>query len=331
VSAVVGVRQQEEHLLQGVLRSADQISRGIASATWQMMLVDRRDAACQIMQTVGRDPGIRLVRIFNKEGRVTFSTDPGEPRQVDKSAEACYLCHARSEPLVRVDVPTRARIFRSAAGARRLGIVTPVYNEPACANGGCHAHPAAQRVLGVLDVIMDLSEVDDQVSSVQNRALVTTVVEIVLVALVIAVLVRLLVARPLRKLVAGMERIGAADLQQPLDVKAGGEVGELAAHFSDMRTRLSAALADLQALTHQLETKVEERGAQLAAARLKLVQSDRLASLGSSRRASRTRSTIRWPECSTSPCSCSGSCDPTASRRSVWRNSADTSRKSSSR
>ena len=42
---------------------------------------------------------IERIRIFNKEGRVTFSTDADAPDWVDKTAEACFLCHAEEEPL----------------------------------------------------------------------------------------------------------------------------------------------------------------------------------------------------------------------------------------
>jgi hypothetical protein len=42
----------------------------------------------------------------------------------------------------------------SADGVRTLNMVTPIYNEPACSNAACHAHPVEVRVLGVLDVAL---------------------------------------------------------------------------------------------------------------------------------------------------------------------------------
>jgi len=58
------------------------------------------------------------------------------------------------------------------------------------------------------------------------------------------------------------------------------ELDELARSFDVMRERLRAALAELNQFTQNLETKVEERTQQLKAAQKKLLQSDRLASLG---------------------------------------------------
>ena len=123
---------------------ADQLSRGLASATWHAMLADDRQAAYDTMQVVARQQGISRIRIFNKEGRIMFSTAAEAGRLVDKKAEACVLCHASAEPLVRVETPSRARVFTAADGGRRLAMITPIYNEPSCSTAACHAHPARQ-------------------------------------------------------------------------------------------------------------------------------------------------------------------------------------------
>ena len=135
---------------------ADQLSRGLTSATWHAMLADDRQAAYDTMQVVARQPGISRIRIFNKEGRIMFSTAREAEAFVDKNAEACVLCHASAQPLVRVETPSRARVFTDPGGERRLAMITPIYNEPSCSTAACHAHPARQSVLGVLDVALDL-------------------------------------------------------------------------------------------------------------------------------------------------------------------------------
>ncbi|MCL4839848.1 MAG: hypothetical protein KJ058_17995, partial [Thermoanaerobaculia bacterium] len=91
-AGVYSVRRQERHLLATMVQGADQLSRGITSATWHAMLADHRQDAYEVMQTVASQEGISLIKIFNKEGRVMFSTAPGGPAQVDKKAEVCFLC-----------------------------------------------------------------------------------------------------------------------------------------------------------------------------------------------------------------------------------------------
>ncbi|MBK7257547.1 MAG: hypothetical protein IPI01_07040 [Ignavibacteriae bacterium] len=140
-SGYVHMKTQENQLLATMITGADQLSGSIASATWHAMLADQRESAYEIMQTIALKQGIKRIRIYNKEGRVMFSTVAGDTGSVDKFAEACFMCHATNRPLVKVDVPSRAREFHTTDGKRTLGIVTPVYNEPACSNADCHAHP----------------------------------------------------------------------------------------------------------------------------------------------------------------------------------------------
>jgi hypothetical protein len=116
-----------------------------------------------------------------------FSTAPEAEQFVDKNAEACVLCHASAQPLVRVETPSRARVFTNPGGERRLAMITPIYNEPSCSTAACHAHPARQNVLGVLDVALDLGPTDRLIGESRRRVVVTTFVEAVLISAFVVV------------------------------------------------------------------------------------------------------------------------------------------------
>jgi two-component system NtrC family sensor kinase len=271
---------QERRVLEAMQTGADQLSRSITAATWHAMLADRRDDAYQVMETIGDKQGIESIRIFNKEGDVTFSTDPDAPTRVDKQAEACFLCHAASEPLVRVDVPNRSRVFEGRDGARKLGMIAPIYNEPACSTAECHAHPASQNVLGVVDIVLDLEPMDREVAAIELRTAGITLLEMVLLAVVIILLSRRLVGRPIRHLTRAVQAMSQLELDRRATVEADGEIGELAAAFNDMGERLERALSDCREFSRGLENKVEERSRQLMSAQRRLIQTDRMASLG---------------------------------------------------
>lgn len=296
VSAFVVLRNQEALLLREMVRGADQLSQTIRSATWQAMLRDQRESAYEVMQTVGRQEGIQKIRIFNKEGRVMFSTGDDQGHMVDKTAEACDLCHSREEPLVRVDVPSRSRMFTDRWGDRILGMVTPIYNEPACSRSECHAHPEDIHVLGVLDVSMDLSPVDEQLAMLRLNALGRSMTEITLLGLMIVFFTRRLVGKPIRRLIRAAQSIGAmgpGTTDEPLwpvapagpgadpgAVPAQDELAQLQHAFEEMRQRLQKAKDEIDAFTKDLERKVDERTVQLESTRVQLVRAERLASLG---------------------------------------------------
>ena len=280
ISGYYIIKMQERQLLDEMIVGADQLSKAITSATWHAMLADHRGDAYNVMQTIALKQGIRMIRIFNKEGRVMFSTAPGEQPQVDKNAEACYLCHASNRPLVKVDVPGRSRIFRALDGGRRLAMITPIYNEPSCSEAVCHAHPPATKVLGVLDVALDLDPVDSEMAAMERRVFIMAGIHILIIGIFIIFFIRHFVDTPIQKLMEGTRAVSAMKLDVPVVVDSGGELGELARSFDAMRERLKGALAEINVFTTNLETKVEERTEELKAANLRLQRTDRLASLG---------------------------------------------------
>jgi two-component system NtrC family sensor kinase len=279
VSGIVRIAAVERGYHEIMIAGADQLSRGLTSATWHAMLADDRQAAYDTMQVVARQPGISRIRIFNKEGRIMFSTAPEAGRLVDKNAEACVLCHKSAAPLVRVETPSRARVFTHPDG-RRLAMITPIYNEPSCSTAACHAHPARQSVLGVLDVALDLGPIDRLIAAARRRVVVTMVVEAVLISAFLILFVGLFVTRPIHRLIEATAAVGRMDLEHPIEITSSRELWSLSSSFNLMRDRLREALDAINQASQELEAKIAERTAQLQQAQRHLLKADRLASLG---------------------------------------------------
>ena len=128
VWGVVNIKTQERQLLNAMIVGADQLSHGITSATWHAMLRDHRETAFQVMQAIARTQGIDRIRIFNRTGRLMFSTDPFQARDLDKSEDPCTRCHSGVPPKVKIDSHSRVRVFEGKSGHHSLVMVTPIYN-----------------------------------------------------------------------------------------------------------------------------------------------------------------------------------------------------------
>jgi two-component system NtrC family sensor kinase len=280
IAAYIHMKTQERQLLATMVIGADQLSGSIASATWHAMLANQRESAYEIMQTIALKQGIKRIRIFNKEGRIMFSTTRGDSGSVDKFAESCFMCHATDRPLVKVDMPSRAREFHDTDNKRTLGIVTPIYNEPACSDADCHAHHPSMNVLGVVDVSLDLSTVEAELSEVRNRVAFISIGLSILLAAFIVVFSRRYVHAPIHKLIEETRAVSKMQLDRPVEINSSEELGELARSFDMMRLRLRDAMDQQNLFAQNLETKVAERTEQLKVAHQKLLHSDRLASLG---------------------------------------------------
>ncbi|MBP7571471.1 MAG: HAMP domain-containing protein [Acidobacteria bacterium] len=274
------LRQQQRYMTQEVLRGAAQFSDTLKAATYHFMLADERESAYRAMRTVGGLDGIHRVRMLNKEGRVTFSTDDRETgRMVDKGAEACYACHQQGQPLVRLNTPSRSRIFEQD-GQRVLAMITPIYNEASCSTASCHAHSPDQQVLGVMDVSMSLREEDAAVASLRRSTLLLAGLAVLALAAFGALFLRWYVTRPLADLVAATGRIAEGDLDLSVAVRRTDEIGVLAGSFNTMTSSLREARAELQRLNEGLERQVAERTSALRDAQAQLVQSEKMSSLG---------------------------------------------------
>jgi two-component system NtrC family sensor kinase len=268
---------QQEMVFQSADRTSDTIWRSIRYS----MLRNQREEVFHIINTVGHEPGISRIRIFNNEGQITFSTDAKEVGQfVDKRGEACYACHAQAQPLTRLNRPDRLRIYRAADGTRVLGLIQPIENEPDCSNAACHAHAAGNQVLGVLDTNLSLASVDRVVASSQRQIAVFTVASIILLSLISAGLIRITVHKPVRRLTAATRHVAEGELDYSLPVDSGDELGSLAASFNRMTEQLKKAQEENQEWTHTLEARVQEKTVELERAYHRLVQSEKMASLG---------------------------------------------------
>ncbi len=263
------------------VESADRISDVILRSTHYQMLRNDREALYHVLHTIGREPGIRAIRIFNEEGRISFSTDPAEVNTyVDKQAEACYACHAQQAPLTRLDRPDRARIFTGADGQRILGVIRPIENQPACANAACHAHPADRRILGVIDADLSLASVDAMLATHRSQHLLFSAVAVLLLCLLSVAFIWAFVHRPVKELIAGTKVVAQGNLDYRLPVRSGDELGMLAFSFNKMTADLAGARDELTASAQTLEDRVEEKTRELQCAQTVLVASEKMAALG---------------------------------------------------
>ena len=231
-----------QQLIGEVRRSALQLSETVKNSTHYDMLLNQRESVHRIITTIGKQDGIKKVRIFNKEGAIIFSTDHLDVGQmVDKRAEACYACHAADRPLERLPTSERTRIFQLPASGRVLGIINPIYNEPSCWQGDCHAHQPTQKVLGVLDISMSLDDVDRDMQSSQKRLLLFGVVAITAVSAMIYFLVNRIVLKPVNEIVAATRKVASGDLHYTIAMPQRDEIGMLAQSFNAMTHKLSEA------------------------------------------------------------------------------------------
>jgi two-component system, NtrC family, sensor kinase len=274
------IRLHRQHLEAATLQSAERVSDLIKHSTSYSMLRNDREGLYHMMTTIAGEPGVVRVRIFDQQGKISYSTDPSEVnRNVDKGAEACYGCHAQSQPLARLNRPDRFRIYKPN-GHRVLGVITPIENQPSCSNAACHAHPASQQILGVLDTNLSLATADASLAQGTRQMLAYTMVAVLLIAFLSGLFVWQVVQKPVKRLTAGTQKLSEGERGYQIETGSSDELGELANSFNRMSLQLRRDEEELTAWARTLEDRVEGKTRELKRAHEHVLQVEKMASVG---------------------------------------------------
>lgn len=275
------VRFYTDQMMSQVLESANRLSDFIKSSTHYSMLLNRKEDVYQIINTIGQQSGVEGIRMYNKRGEITFSTDASEQRTVvNLQAEACYGCHDQAKPLESVPVGGRMRIYQGPDGRRVLGLINPIRNEPQCSNAGCHSHRAERTVLGVLDVRMSLEKVDEGITKAQEQFVFVAVVTVSLFSVASLIFLSVTVLRPVGKLMKGTQEIASGNLGYQIQVDSKDEMGRLAHSFNEMMQSLRRAEEENHQWSQTLEQRVQQKTDELKKIHQQILQIEKMASLG---------------------------------------------------
>jgi HAMP domain-containing protein len=242
-SAWLTSRAQQTALSRRVERDAVLLSDTIKNSTRHAMLLNEREMVHRIIELIGVQKELKKIRVFNKDGMVIYSPDKQLiGTTVDKHSEACDVCHLNGDTASGA-LPTggRTREFVDAGGVRQLGVISPIENEPACSESGCHVHSRNQRVLGVLDVTMSLADVDREVARSRGYTLMLSLLAILAISLLLWAFFHRLVGRPVARLLAATNAVATGDLAHRIPVTRNDELGQLATSFNEMTVRLAEA------------------------------------------------------------------------------------------
>jgi two-component system, NtrC family, sensor kinase len=276
----LNIRLHRKHLDAAALASAERMSDVIKRSTTYYMMRNDREAVYHAMTTMADEPGVVRVRVFDREGRISYSTDPSEISQVvDKAAEACYGCHSQQQPLAKLNRPDRFRVYR-AQGQRVLAIITPIENQAECSNAACHAHPESQQILGVLDTHLSLARADQQLAQGTWQMLAYDVLAMLGIAVLSWLFIRRMVDRPLKQLQEGTERLSEGELGYQIELPTQDQIGEVAASFNSMSMQLRGANEQMVSWARTLEDRVEEKTRELRRAHDEVLHVETMASLG---------------------------------------------------
>jgi two-component system NtrC family sensor kinase len=275
------ISTDRDHLLKDAIDDAGSYSDLVRKSTRYSMITFHRDAIQRTIEEIASRKEIDRIRIFDSKGKVFYASRRGELGSVvDKKAAACAGCHkdAGGRPSV-VDGGEQWSIGEKK-GERVLTFIVPFYNEPSCFAAECHAHPADQKVLGVLETDFSLSTVDSMIRKQTRDITLFAAIFMVVIAAVLYAILNRFVLTPVSMISKGMRKVTAGDLAQRVSFSSADEMGQLAGTFNTMTRELSSSRDKMADWTKALEEGIAKKTEELKRSQNKLIQAEKLASLG---------------------------------------------------
>jgi histidine kinase len=249
---------QKKKLMENVVAATDRLSTTIRLGTHYAMMLNSRDDINQIINNIAKVKEIKNIRIYNKEGQIKYSNQISEvDSRTNIKAEACYICHRTEPPLVDIELDQRTRLSMGQEGYRLLGVISPIGNEPGCSSDACHVHPHDKKILGALDVVVSLENVDQEIGLAETAAIGLAGVVFLIPSAIIFFFVLRFVNRPARMLIDETRLIGQGLLPSHLDLGQDDEMGQLAAAINQMSAEIAQKQAELNKQRDEYRTLVE--------------------------------------------------------------------------
>ncbi len=264
VVAYLAIHSQENHALARALHSGHWFADAVSRATRHAMLKDQRDSEHAIISAMGQQEGVEAIRVYNKQGRLMFSSRPGEAgRQVGQDSHVCQACHQQERPLTQLPAAQSSRIFTAdpAGGGpahRVLGVISPIFTEPSCFTDPCHVHDSRQTVLGVLDVSLSLAEADQEVAETKRQLIFFALSLLAVISAILITFTLLFVNRPLSSLLKATRQIASGDYEHQIIPQTDDEVGDLAQSFDAMRRSIKEKTDLLEETRRQYQELFEQ-------------------------------------------------------------------------
>ena len=258
------LKNLNDYLTESRFQTSYNLSDIIKKSTRYDMLLNRPEDVHAIINTLRALRGVEEIRIYNKQGIISYSTDTTEIlNKVDLTAEACIGCHNSSVPLQSLANQDKMRVYRNAENKRILGLINPIMNEPDCSNADCHAHPSNINILGVLDVGVSLDALDKIIEESRTKVIFASIFLVIVISLSTGFFITILVNKPLKTIKDGIEAVGNGNLDYRIKIQAKNELGQVARRFNEMSKNLAEAYKEIKNWSETLNDKVNEKTEEL--------------------------------------------------------------------
>ncbi|RJP64310.1 MAG: response regulator [Candidatus Abyssobacteria bacterium SURF_17] len=266
-AAVLGwflVRQQIQEIALHLQEKGKVLARNVASASEYGVLTGNNTIFEGIISGLTREKDVAYCIIYNDRGEILARTQV-LPRHIEGiSQTSAYEVTERAlktnelliQPFTKDE--TKTPVYDIAVPIMTQKAPSLSGEEVIFGMGDESRSEGIPEKIGVARIGISLDTMNEEISQ-GRRTIRNVTVMVVLLAIAATVFLVRLIVNPVQQLVAATERVASGDLDKPVSIHTNDEIGELGASFNKMTDDLKRYRTELEAYSHTLEQKVEER------------------------------------------------------------------------
>ncbi|KPK35416.1 MAG: hypothetical protein AMK70_05365 [Nitrospira bacterium SG8_35_1] len=276
------LQKQQQDIRSIAVKYGDSFLAFIKQSTHYSMLTLDSAKTQEAVEHLSSPDVIKEVNIYDHGGTIHFSSNEERiSSTVVKTSLACTACHEDPEKSsALLNERMRWNVTKDPQGVSSLSLVSVIENEKDCYTARCHVHPQDQKIIGFIKADFSLGLLDVALHKQKEALSLYVAIFVIIVSLFVGFIIYTMITRPIRVLIAGMERIAGGDLDHSVPITSDDEMGVLARSFNAMIKDLKEARDQREKWTQTLEEEVARKTEEIRKTHASLVQTEKLASLG---------------------------------------------------
>lgn len=276
------IRYEENIMMNNLMNYASSTADLVKKGIHYSMLTAHSEAIVQTVEVISSSSGIRDILIFDKKGRVVYSSKKSEiGRYFDKGSITCQICHkGNTKPLTILAESKNWTITSDETGAKILKFVIPIYNEPSCYTASCHYHQKKENIVGILETNFSTAAVDATIRQNRIGTILFGGLFIIMISFSLCIILYKFVSKPVSLLDEGMHRLAKGELDYVIEINSNDEMGLLANTFNTMAKDIKKYRENMENWTRALEEEIQKKTSEIMKAHDQLINAEKLASLG---------------------------------------------------
>lgn len=229
---------QERNVIHRMIQGAIKDSDVIKAAIWNSMMTNDRQLIRQIVKTIVREESIQEINIYDRKGQLRYT---------GRSGDASPVRTARTDPKIKDLVAANDVTHMFSPDGRTLSVANPILNVASCSTASCHAHPASDKSLGLLEVKLSLAGVKKEIATSSRNTIVFAVLLFLLISTISGLAVVFLVNPGIKKLRRSAAKMARGDYHLGAPSNGSDEIGKLERAFDEMSHQIEERTVQLEA------------------------------------------------------------------------------------